>query len=76
MNTTIGNHTFQLFTYPSFLEGVGQLVDVTGSLNRYKTTDTDPEADTKALKSDWEAVGSDLRTAIKEYGEQEELGQR
>jgi hypothetical protein len=66
-STSIGQHTFQLFACPSFIEGVGQLVDVMGVLNTYADSETGVEADAKAVGSDWKAVGEDIRTAMIEY---------
>ena len=47
---------------PSFFEGIGRLIDWGGTLNEYNNSQFGAEADYKALKSDWEAVGGDIRT--------------
>jgi hypothetical protein len=51
----------------SFLTGVARMVDPFGTLNSeiYR-----PVSDQMALYSDWRAVGSDIRYAIKKYGKQ------
>ena len=63
----MGDFTFGLFARPSFLEGVGRLIDFGGTLNEYNTSATPDEADYQALASDWWAIGNELRTAMKEF---------
>ncbi len=55
---------FSLYAKPSFLEGVARLVDIAGTLDEYNYSDSDDEADSRALQSDWEAVGNDLHSAL------------
>lgn len=64
--------TFRLFTRPSFLEGVGRILDFGGALSIYNRSLTGAVADSRAIASDWRAVGRDLRTAMRAYGEQVE----
>lgn len=54
---------FRLYPRPSFLEGVARLVDFVGILSRYNVSRSPDEADAKALESDWEATGNDIRRA-------------
>ena len=61
----------QLFARPSFVEGIARLLDFAGTLQEYNGSRTNVEADTRALKNDWNAVGDDLRGAIKTYERQE-----
>lgn len=56
-----------LYARPSFLEGLARLVDFTGSLNTYNSSNSPEEADSRALMSDWEAVGLDLISAYEEF---------
>jgi hypothetical protein len=58
------NRTGVLFARPSFLEGFARLFDLGGTLNRYNISESPEEADVRALRADWEAVGDDLRQAI------------
>ncbi len=60
------NNTTRLFSLPSFVEGVGRLVDFSYSLNQYNESATENEADFVALQSDWRAVGKDIEYALKE----------
>jgi hypothetical protein len=65
--------TTYLYATPSFLEGVARLFDFTGSLNAYNCSDSPNQADFKAISSDWMVVGGDLRKAIKNYQEHEQI---
>lgn len=67
MNTQNSNRTFRLFATPSFLEGFNRNADWAGTLDIYNENETEDEADYLALKSDWFAVGDDIRTAILKY---------
>lgn len=63
-----------LFARPSFLEGIGRLVDFGGALDQYNTSLTPEQADIIAMRMDWEAVGEDLRHAIEQY--EHEVGEQ
>ena len=58
--------TYFLFARPSFLGGAAALVDFGNTLFVYNESVTPEQADYFAMKSDWVAVGNDLRRAIKE----------
>lgn len=60
-----------LFARPSFLEGVARVVDLGGTLQNYNVSKTEDEADLKALRKDWEAVGGDIKSAINKYERKE-----
>ena len=55
-----------LFERPSFVEGVGRVFDVGGSLSAYNTSPTAAQADARAVFEDWNAVGHDLRVALEQ----------
>lgn len=59
---------------PSFLTGLASLWDFAGALNRPRRSSFDPDADARALASDWRAVGSDLWAAMGQF--EEETGMR
>jgi len=63
MNNTKTKST-DLFSTPSFLKGTSRVFDLYGGLDEYNYRD---DADQHALKKDWEIVGSDIRSSIKEY---------
>jgi hypothetical protein len=64
------HHSFRLFARPTFLEGVARVFDFANVLQNYRHDTTEHEADTNALRSDWIAVGDDLRHAISTYERQ------
>lgn len=49
---------------PSFLRGAARTLDLFGTLNEYPADEPPEMADASALRSDWLAVGRDLRTVI------------
>ena len=60
--------TFRLFRkMPSFWDGFAAMVDMTPNMARYQQDDSAQEADAKSLKSDWQAVGNDLRETLQRY---------
>lgn len=56
-----------LFAEPSFVEGMSRVLDLGATLQDYNFSDTEKEADVKALKNDWRAVGDDLKLSISNY---------
>jgi hypothetical protein len=61
-----------LFARPSFTEGVARIMDLGATMQVYNNSKTEKEADLKALKKDWEAVGVDIFCAIKSYEQKQE----
>jgi len=61
--------TFYLFAEPSFIEGIGRILDFGGNLQIYNESKTAKKADTIAIVNDWRAVGNDVRSSIIEYGQ-------
>ncbi len=53
-----------LTAQPSFLEGVARLFDFAGTLSVYNESRSPDEADIRALRADWKALGDDMRFAI------------
>lgn len=58
-----------LFARPSFAEGMARVVDLGSTMQVYNSSKSEKEADVKALKKDWEAVGEDILGAVKKYGQ-------
>lgn len=56
--------TFRLFAQPSFISGAARLVDLGGVFDKYNRSQTEMQADSRALASDWSSVGNDLRDAL------------
>lgn len=62
----MSSRTDFLFVEPSFLRGFIRVVDLFGVLDEssYSFSDSPREADFRALRSDWYAVGDDLMSAV------------
>lgn len=54
-----------LFARPSFWSGAARVLDFAGTLQTYNTSREAEEADRRALRADWNAVGDDMRWAIR-----------
>ena len=59
--------TFRLFVRPSFIDGWARIIDLGATLDMYNKNKTEQEADILALKSDWKAVGNDIKSAIDKF---------
>ena len=59
--------TFRLFARPSFISGIAQIFDFSGSMLHYNRDQSGAEADYHALNSDWKMVGRDIQTALEGY---------
>jgi len=46
------------------MNGAARTIDLFGTFNDYNTSNSDDEADTKALSADWQATMSDFSTAF------------
>lgn len=66
------SYSTKLFARPSALEGVSRLLDLGATMQEYNGSETETEADLKALSADWQAVGRDINDAIEKY-EQETI---
>ena len=67
---TLNYKTSHLFAMPSFVEGIGRILDFSGSLNQYNSSPSGEDADLRAVSADWFAVGDDLKNALEEYHNQ------
>lgn len=65
MNETKENRSDFLFSEPNFWAGLGSVLNISGNYYLYNYSDSDEEADLKALESDWEIVSQDLRKILK-----------
>lgn len=55
-----------LFARPNFLNGMARAIDIGSTLNAYNESETSAAADYRAVCSDWQSVGTDLRRALDE----------
>jgi hypothetical protein len=56
-----------LFADPSLLYGVAHILDFSGTFTAYNHSQTELEADGKALYADWSSVGDELTAAINAF---------
>lgn len=57
-----------LFARPSFLRGVGTVIDLRGR-KIYNESETESEADSRAILSDWYTIGEDMKGALNACGQ-------
>jgi hypothetical protein len=53
-----------LVSDPSFVSGMGRLLDWYGQFDRYNYSRNEKEADTKAMYADWRMVGDEIFDAM------------
>lgn len=71
MNTDLAENELQsdyLFARPSFIEGVGRILDLSNCLTAYNDSPSPGLADARAIYQDWKAIGHDLRVAMERLG--------
>lgn len=56
-----------LFNQPSFLRGISRILDLGSTSNIYNSFDSDDRVDYRAVMSDWNMIGEDMRGAMNEY---------
>jgi hypothetical protein len=61
-----------LFARPSFIKGMGQVLDIGSTMNAYNRSRTPEEADRIALAADWKAIGCDIAAAIAQVRDEQE----
>lgn len=65
---TIKHKTDALFPRHNFWIGMGSILNLAGSYFEYNHLKSVDETDLKALTSDWDIVGEDLRTSKHNFG--------
>ena len=63
--------TGRLYAVPSFVEGLGRVLDIGSTLNEYNEDNTPNEADYLSILGDWYAVGDVIRSAVNDYETEE-----
>ena len=61
------NKFYSLYSRPSFLSGAARLVDLGGTFDRYQTSASPAQADSRALAQDWQSTGKALRKALRQF---------
>jgi hypothetical protein len=69
----MGRYTDLLYAQPTFLEGIGRLVDFAGTLDDYNVSASPAEADRLAMASDCWAGGEDMKKAVASFAHQNEI---
>jgi hypothetical protein len=59
-----------LFANPSISSGVARLLDFSGTFDGYNISRSEEEADARALRCDWNVVGSCLSKAIATFSQE------
>ena len=67
MNNSDNFTTDFLFTTPSFLTGAANVFNLAGNFYDYNRSETEAEADCKAIKCDFNVIASDLKDAIEKF---------
>lgn len=50
-----------------FLVGLGSVLNIAGSYFEYNYSESEKEADLKAMYSDWENIGNDIRKSTEKF---------
>lgn len=56
-----------LFPKRNFLTGFSSILSLFGEQNKFNTSKSGQEADIKAIKSDWEMIGEDIKSSMSKY---------
>lgn len=56
-----------LFASPDFISGFARVVDLGGTFDVYNASESEIEADNKAIQNDWATVGKDMTSAVRNY---------
>lgn len=64
--TTIKRYkTNVLFHRPSFIDGIGSIFNLAGNYFEFNYSKSSEESDRKAIESDWDMIGNDIKKATK-----------
>jgi hypothetical protein len=59
-----------LFASLGFFEGMGRVMDMRGTMMVANESASTKEADSRAIMSDWQAVGQDIEAAMDNFAEE------
>jgi hypothetical protein len=63
----MGNYSKILFADPTFLEGMGGMLDFGNSMYEFNSSPTPEHADKTATRCDWKQVYEDLHLSAKKF---------
>ncbi|MEE4258877.1 MAG: hypothetical protein V2I62_03895 [Bacteroidales bacterium] len=64
------NRSDFLFAKPSFIGGMASVLDLGATLVVYNESSTLAEADARAMASDWQVTGNDIKNATERWLEE------
>ena len=56
-----------LFARPTFISGIGAIIDLGGTMEMFNESSSPEEADYLALKNDWCVIGKDISNAMSQF---------
>lgn len=56
-----------LYVRPTFWLGFASIFNLFGNYFQYRVSDTGAQADARAMRADWQAIGDDLNLVIDRY---------
>ncbi len=54
----------RLYSKPSFLIGLGSILNIAGNYFDYNYSESEMDADNNAIENDWKLIGQDLKNAF------------
>lgn len=73
MSKTSLQFSTYLVSKSSFISGIGNIFDFTGSYQKYNSSKNEIEADSKAILLDWLAVGDDIKDALDKFSKEKHV---
>ncbi len=67
MTTLKRYRTNILFHRPSFIDGIGSIFNLAGNYFEFNYYGSSEDADRKAIESDWDMVGNDIKKTTKNF---------
>lgn len=62
----VDNRTDSLFPKRNFWSGLSSVIGISPDTNKFNASKSNEEADFKAIYSDWNMVGEDMRKSMRE----------
>jgi len=67
MNNTDSLNSDFLFTTPSYLTGAANVFNLAGNFYDYNRSESEQEADCKAIRNDFNIIAEDLKSCLKDF---------
>jgi hypothetical protein len=62
-----------LVVEPSYLSGMGRIIDLWGGFDQYAFSSSNEEADLRAIYADWRLIGQDVRDVCRREAVRQQL---